>query len=110
MQAWLDNGADVDLGGQNGITPLHAACGNGHVDVARLLLEKGAMVDWRDSDGRTPLFAAAKWGHVGTARLLLKAGADARREDNRKWTPGSVAACHTCGDNHAVMALLEQYS
>merc|ERR1719359_1245398 len=75
VQAWLDNGADVDRA-ENDWTPLQSACFNGHVDVARLLLDKGAEVDLADEDGETPLFLACARGHADVARLLRDCGAD----------------------------------
>ena len=51
--------------------PLHIACGNGHVDAARLLLDKGAEVDRANQNGTTPLYVACQQGHVDLARLLL---------------------------------------
>ena len=43
--------AEVDRALENGVTPLFAACANGHVDAARLLLDKDAEVDRADKDG-----------------------------------------------------------
>jgi 26S proteasome non-ATPase regulatory subunit 10 len=38
-----------------GLTPLHHACSEGHVDVAILLVRLGADQDRLDKDGITPL-------------------------------------------------------
>ena len=38
----LENGADVTIATESGITPLNSASGGGHVEVVKLLLEKGA--------------------------------------------------------------------
>ncbi len=70
------------------VTALCAAASNGHVDVARILLEAKADVeDWgqvpvetfvdRASVGLTPLMRAA--GHVEMTRLLLQWKADMNR-------------------------------
>ena len=56
---------------EDGVTPLFVACQQGHVDVARLLLDNGAEVD---RNGATPLFVACQNGHVDAARLLLEHG------------------------------------
>jgi ankyrin repeat protein len=71
----LERGADVDGGA------LHAAAGQGQLELVALLLDAGADVDRRDPDtGRAPLHAAVDAGPTGDApeivRLLLKAGAD----------------------------------
>ena len=39
-------------------TPLHVACGDGHVDCARLLIMAGAAVDLAMVDGATPLYVS----------------------------------------------------
>ena len=48
---------------------LHAACFNGHVDVARYLLQQGAAADCCMVNGATPLFAAAQEGHAAVVCL-----------------------------------------
>ncbi|EOD15466.1 hypothetical protein EMIHUDRAFT_370677, partial [Emiliania huxleyi CCMP1516] len=60
---------------QNGTTPLIMACFNGHLEIARLLLEAGAAIDQADEQGATPLFAACHQGHLEVAKLLSSYGA-----------------------------------
>ena len=56
--------------------PLYVACENGHVDLARLLLNKGADIDRAEKEGGwAPLLFACQNGHVEAARLLLDRGA-----------------------------------
>jgi hypothetical protein len=64
-------------------TPLHRASSEGHVDVARVLLEHGAVATARDVGGRTPLHEASKQGYVKLARVLLEHGAVATAQDGR---------------------------
>ena len=67
----LENGAEVDLAAEEGVTPLFAACFNGHVDAARLLLDKNAAVDRTEKKyGMTPLCVAKKNGHSAIVALL----------------------------------------
>lgn len=83
----LTRGADPILaagwvGSQLWGTPLHAACSEGHLEVATILLDGQNPVDmnvpggWRDNGG-TPLCVASVKGHLELVRLLLKKGADA---------------------------------
>jgi ankyrin repeat protein len=52
------------------------ACGRGHVDVVRLLLEAEAPVETRDALGRTALIHATNSGEATVVGMLLEAGAD----------------------------------
>ncbi|CAK9116812.1 unnamed protein product [Durusdinium trenchii] len=61
---------------RDGLTALMLAAANGHVEVARLLLNAGADKDLQDKKGSTALILAAQQGHAEAARLLLQAGAD----------------------------------
>ena len=97
----LRNGAKVNRATKDG-TPLYAACKNGHVAVARLLIDKGAAVDWATKDGATPLYVACAYGHVGAARLVLEKGAETERAMEDGATPLYIA----CQEGHVGAALL----
>ena len=72
--------------------PLWIACQNGHVDVARLLLDKGADVNRANKNGWTPLSIACSKGHVDAVRLLLdKKGAEVDRAGEDDKTPLWIA-------------------
>ncbi|XP_053309938.1 protein phosphatase 1 regulatory subunit 27 [Spea bombifrons] len=47
-------GADIEQRDENGWTPLHMACSDGHPHIARYLLALGARKDVINSDGETP--------------------------------------------------------
>jgi ankyrin repeat protein len=84
----VDGGANVNLqtphrapfiGGINryyngGQTPLLLATAEGHVAVAKYLLEKGARADVIDQWGYTPLTHSSRQGHVELVKLMLKQG------------------------------------
>ena len=81
------------------------ACLNGHVDVARLLIEKDADVGQASNDGVSPLFAACQLGHVDVVRLLIRRGADLETPMHGiGWTPLFVAAW--AGNDSVVGVLL----
>jgi len=69
VQMLLDHRADVHQAKESGFTPLRAACGNGHVDVAELLLRSGAEAT--GSEGKAGLISACVNGHAGVVQLLL---------------------------------------
>jgi hypothetical protein len=65
-----------------GETPLHWAALNGHIEIARLLLQNGAEVNVKSDGGNTPLHWAASHGNVDTLHLLVENGADLEAQDN----------------------------
>jgi ankyrin repeat protein len=87
------------------VTPLHLASRDGHVEVARLLLEHGADVDSRDISKWTPLRHALDKRHVEVARVLIEKGADVGAQGVDEWMPLHWASRH--GKAELVQVLLE---
>ena len=99
-------------------TPLHLSCHNGHLDIARLLLDRGSTaIDEKDGIGDTPLHLSCRfqghllpgarqerdYGHLEVARLLLDRGSTAIDEKNGDgWTPLHLS----CFDGHLEIARL----
>jgi len=52
------------------------AAGNGHFEVARVLIDAGVKISSCIPDGRTALEWSAINGHVKILRLLIDAGAN----------------------------------
>jgi len=69
------------------MTPLMFAAREGHVEVARLLLDAGAEVNAADRNGITPLFMAIGSNRIPAARLLVERGADIHATDWYGRTP-----------------------
>ena len=76
INAILDKGANVNARNVLQSTPLHIACGNGHMELAMALVDRGADVDARDVAQRTPLHWACVDGHMEVAMALVDRGAD----------------------------------
>jgi ankyrin repeat protein len=55
VHALLDGGADVDLPGESGWTPLMTAVFQGDANLVQLLIRKGADLAIRDAKGKTAL-------------------------------------------------------
>ncbi len=67
----LADGADANIPGPHGVTPLHLAANYGDMDMVRLLVEKGkARVNTRAEMGLTPLGAAREQGHQAVVAYL----------------------------------------
>ena len=70
-----------------GLTPLHLASREGHMEIARFLVERGADARAQDNYWTTPLHLASGRGHLEVARFLVECGADPRAQDNYWITP-----------------------
>jgi ankyrin repeat protein len=69
---------------------LNSAASNGHVEVAKLLLEMGADVEKVDQNGWTPLYSATYNGHAKVVKLLLDIGkVNVESKDEHGRTPRS---------------------
>ena len=86
----LAHGADPNLRGARGRTPLHYVADGTNDDddldgayatCASQLLDAGATVDARDAAGRTPLAVAVQAGRLSLVRVLLARGASLVADD-----------------------------
>jgi ankyrin repeat protein len=82
---WPDRGIREPIPGAK--TPLLYAAREGHVEVARLLLDAGANIEQADADGVTPLLAAVINEHAELAALLIDRGANVNASDWYGQTP-----------------------
>jgi ankyrin repeat protein len=78
----LTKGADPNLAGKGGDTPLIAAARVGFDNAIEWLLGLGARVDAPNRAGETPLIVAVQQRETPIVRLLLNAGADPDRTDH----------------------------
>ena len=77
----LKSGADFNLAGKGGDTPLIAASRVGFTEAVQWLLALGAKVDAANRMGETPLIIAVQQRELPIVRMLLSAGADPDRTD-----------------------------
>jgi uncharacterized protein len=66
----IADGADVNVRGASGNTPLMEAAYGNHPEVARLLLEKGANIALKKNDGATAISFAADGNHKEISEML----------------------------------------
>ncbi|MFL6734879.1 MAG: ankyrin repeat domain-containing protein, partial [Sphingomicrobium sp.] len=78
----LDRGADPDMRGHNGDTPLIAAARVGYLEAAEQLLVRNAKVDLPNGKGETALMVAVQQRRRDIVKLLLEQGANPDKTDN----------------------------
>jgi ankyrin repeat protein len=77
----LNKGADPNLAGKGGDTPLIAAARVRFDEAARWLLGMGAKVDLNNKMGETPLIVAVQQRDAPLVKLLLEHGANPDKSD-----------------------------
>jgi len=90
----------------NGSTALPYAIGEGHIELAELLLQYGFDVNDRADDGTTPLLLAASHGNTAMVALLLQHEADYEYVHPEHGTAAHLAA----RNNHpTIMRILNEF-
>ncbi|NCT66490.1 MAG: quinoprotein dehydrogenase-associated putative ABC transporter substrate-binding protein [Rhodanobacteraceae bacterium] len=100
----LAQGADPEQVAEPAYNALQWAVREGHVEIARLLLEHGAAVDARDADGWTPLMSAVWRKDAALQQLLLAHGARIDAWNAQGWNALTLAI--RAGDVAQVRGLL----
>ena len=94
---------NVNVKGNNNVTPLILASQQGKLDVVEFLLKKGARVNDVMTDGKTALLMACKNGHTEIVRILMAKGADQSLKSSGK-SPRDVAG------NTEIVKILDLYN
>ena len=85
------NNIDIDTKGCIERTPLHLACGIGHLAIVVYLTLKGANINAKDDDEWTPLHYASNNGHTEVVKYLVSIGANKNAKDKDGDTPYDFA-------------------
>lgn len=107
VNALLAKGADPNVPGPEGITPLLVAASMGNIEIARALLAKGAAVNAQDKSSwqLAPLMVASFAGHLEMVKFLLDKGADIELK-NKDGNPALFFATAGQATDHTVVNLL----
>lgn len=99
----LENGADIEIRGRDGICPIHCAASGGGLSI-RVLLQAGANPEMVDNSRKTPLHFAAFAGDIRAMGELLRKGVSRGAQDDYGRIPLHLAA--VAGRHEAAKALL----
>lgn len=105
LEAFLENGVEVDAKGEDSETALHRAASRGQITTTRWLLNKGANIEAKGSGSQTALKVAAQRGHTAVVKLLLERGADLE-SSGRDPTYGGTALLQAAMYGHVEMMRL----
>ena len=107
-QRAIDDGADVNVQDEYGLTALMQASnyGKGYTEIVKLLLDHGADVNMT-SNGDTALMFASTNDHTEIVRILLDHGADINVQDKYGQTALMQASGEECGHTEIVKLLLD---
>jgi ankyrin repeat protein len=95
-QLALTDGLGLDQPDDSDHSPLLWATSNGHMDVARKLINYGANMHLLNSDGRSIVMDAASLNDMEILKVSLTAGVDANSQDFQGWTALHFAANRGC--------------
>ncbi|KAL2070965.1 hypothetical protein VTL71DRAFT_13991 [Oculimacula yallundae] len=96
MKLLLENGADPNVGAEDGSTPLHEASARGEIEIMKLLLAKKANLNAVDKRGDTPFSLACEKGLKDIVALLLQKNSDTGTVLVEETTQLSVASLDGC--------------
>jgi cytohesin len=102
----IAKGADVNLRGSGGASPLDDAAWRGSIDAVAILLAHGARLDESNmQSGATPINEAAYRGHTATVEYLLRFRPDLGIADKQGYSPLDNAI--RMGKEDSALLLLE---
>ena len=98
QELFRNSGASIHIQDNEGHVPLHYASENGHVGMAKLLIENGACVNSQSNIAWTALHFACAKGRLEVVKLLLRNGADLALETTDEGLSPLDLACR---NNHS---------
>ncbi|KFN01788.1 ankyrin repeat family protein [Bacillus clarus] len=102
----IKDGANINVEGDKGETPLLAATYQNHVETVKALISAGADIEIQDDKQNSPLLYASKEGYTDIVKLLIDAGTNTK-ETTRSGGTALIPAAER-GHVEVVKELLER--
>jgi ankyrin repeat protein len=74
IELCLNQGTDIHLRDEGGLTALHWAARGGHLEAVKWLLARGASKDELDNENQSAADLAATYGYSGVALIIMTHG------------------------------------
>jgi ankyrin repeat protein len=88
LRLLIASGVDINQGDvERGLTPLHVAVENRHLEIVQELLNHNANPNKAQNWGSVPLHFAVIEGNLEIVRTLIRHGADMNIQNTGGWTP-----------------------
>ncbi len=88
----MSNFCNMHVTDDNGMTALHLASDNGHLETVMLLKEQGSDIHATNNNGMTALHLASWKNHSEVVIYLIKQGSDVNAKDNNGMTALHLAS------------------
>lgn len=75
----------VNTKDEDGYTPLHRACYNNNIELAKLLIQYGADMNALTDFKWTPIHSSCQWTNNKCVAMLLQYGADVNASTDGGW-------------------------
>ena len=103
VDLFLEQGADVNVVGKNGETPVINSARNGHHQIIKALIQAGADVNVKDNANNSGLLLAAVYGFKQCVNILIEAGAHVNVSNN---SHNTALFCSTRNDHYVCADVL----
>ena len=87
----IKDGANINVVGDQGETPIMAATYHNHVDTVKALIDAGADIELQDKKQNNPFLYASKEGYIDIVKLTIDAGTNIK-ETNHSGNTALIAA------------------
>ncbi|EJQ41387.1 hypothetical protein IEE_04631 [Bacillus cereus BAG5X1-1] len=101
----IKDGANINVEGDNGETPILAAVYQNHIETVKALIDAGADIEIQDEKQSNPFLYASREGYTDIVKLLINAGANTK-ETTRSGGTALISASER-GHVEVVKELLE---